>query len=294
MKLFKGIISIFLLFAIVSCNTTDDTVSSSMEKIDNDVAETGSKMVEVEVEEIVYFVAKAEAFYGDGQVDTITTYNYDENFDLISKIQANEQEEVLESFYNTIENGKVIRRNNLGFSNVLNNYITYTYNDNGLTLSDTMFDDEDQIQSMNEYEYDGSDMVVWKTLGPSGGLLAITEYEYDKNHNNIKVNIKDGLGSIDAVIEKSYKDNLLVEEKVLDSKGKAEKSTQYVYDGDILVEKVYFDKKGKKKRSESYEFDPTVPVPNKINLLYSSGQLDAYTMYEYDSKIVKTTILVEE
>lgn len=292
MKLFKGLISIFLLLTIVSCATTEKE-SESMVPEEMGQETDNKKMVEEKTEETIYFVTKEEVFYGDGQIDTLTTYTYNDDFDLISRIETNEQGEVLESFFNTIKDGKLVRRDNFGFGNVLNNYFIYEYDMNSV-ISETMYDDEDKIQTINNYEYENNNLAVWRTLGPNGGTLAITEYEYDKYGNNTSVNIKDALGSIDGVIEKTYNDHLLVEEKILDANGELEKSTQYIYDGDILVEKVYFDKRGKKKRSESYEFELNKPVPSRVNLLYNSGDIDIYTLYEYDSEVITKTVLVEE
>lgn len=295
MKPIKGFMIILSLFAIVSCTTTENTAASAVEE-EVIVEDTSSekKMVEVEVEEIFYFVTREEAFYGDGQVDTITDYTYNEDFNVLSYIQSNEQKEVLESLYNTIESGKVVRRDNYGFGNILNTYIIFTYNSDGMIESDSLFNREEKIQSINEYEYKDGNIVLWRTLGPNGGALAITAYEYDSENNNTKVEMKDATGVIDGVIEKVYQDSLLIEEKVFDSKGKIEKSTQYVYENETLVEVAYFDKRGKKKRSETFDFEDSLPVPNKINLLYSSGALEAYRVLTYDSKVVKSTIWVEE
>lgn len=289
MKLIKGLMIVLSLFVIVSCTTTEQGISSGKDEVSS-----GKKMIEVEVEKVFYFVTKEDAFYGDGQVDTITHYTYDKDFNVLSYVQKNEQEEVLESFYNKLESGLIVRRDNYGFGNVLNNYTIFSYNADGKIETDTMYDKEEKVQSKNEYEYEDGNMVLWRTLGPNGGSLAITAYEYDSSHNNIKIEMKDATGVVDGVIEKLYKDNQLVEEKVLNSKGKVEKSTQYIYEDEVLVEKVYLDKRGKKRRSETFEFADSVPVPNKINILYASGAVDAYTTFEYDSKILKSTIWVEE
>lgn len=292
MKSLKGIMSIFLLLTIFSCVTTENN-TDKMDLGDSEQTSADKGMVEKEIEEIVYFVAKEQAFYGDGQIDTIATYTYNDNFDLVSRILTNEQSEVLESFFDTVKDGKVVRRDNFGFGNVLNNYFIYEY-DMDTLIYETMYDKEDKIQSINKYEYTNNLLSSWSTLDPNGGTLAITEYEYDKNQNNTIVKIKDALGAVDGIIEKSYKNNLITEELVKDSKGSLEKSTQYVYDGEVLVEKVFFDKRGKKKRSETYEFDSSLPVPDRMNILYTSGDLEAYTLYEYESKVVTSTVLVEE
>ena len=124
MKSLKGIMSIFLLLTIFSCVTTENN-TEKMGLGDSEQASADKGMVEKEIEEIVYFIAKEKAFYGDGQIDTIATYTYNDNFDLVSRILTNEQGEVLESFFDTVEDGKIVRRDNLGFGNVLNNYLVY-------------------------------------------------------------------------------------------------------------------------------------------------------------------------
>lgn len=294
MKLLKGLLSIFILLAVVSCTTTEKK-SDSMDRDDiiSDTSSDKSNLVEKDIEEFIYLVTREESFYGDGQVDTITTYTYNDDYNLVSKVQTNEQGEVLSSYINTYNDGKLLRTNNLGLGNVLNNYSTFEYSGD-LVIKETMYDNEDKIQTVNEYSYDGQNLISWRTLNSDGGVLAITEYEYDKNDNCILVSIKDALGATDGSIKKIYKKNLLVEESTLGSNGKLEKSTKYIYDGVTLIEKVYFDQRGNKKRSETYEFNSSLPVPNRINLLYNSGNLESYTLVDYDEKVITRTILVEE
>lgn len=297
MKFIKGLLLTLSLFVFFSCATTEKgTDSEPMETEQPVTAEdkTEKKMVEVEVENRVYFPTKEMVFYGDGQIDTITTYTYNENFDLLSKIQTNEQGEVLESHITTFQKGLLVRENNFGFGNLLNSYTVFEYNSDGNVIKDTLFDKEDKIQSISDYEYLAKNMVSWRTLGPTGGVLAITTYVYDDIGNNIKIEMRDAGSSIDGVIEKSYQDNKISEEKIMDSKGNIEKSATYVYEGENLIEKIYFDNKDKKKRSESYEYTNSLPVPSKINQHYKSGALEAYTNVEYSFKIVKSIIWVEE
>lgn len=295
MKLIKEFMFMLSLLAIVSCATTEKAVDSIVvEEPSGEVSSPEKNMVEVEVEETFYYVTREEAFYGDGQIDTITIYKYNNDFELVSYAQSNEQGEILESYINQIKDGRVIRKDNYGFGNVLNTYIIYTYNSDGRIETETLYDREDEVQSINGYEYEDSYVVTWRTMGPGNGVLAITSYLYDDSHNIVKIQMKDALGHIDGIIEKDYSDNFLSEERILDSKGKIENSTKYIYEGEILVEKVYFDKKNKKKRSEIYEYSESKSVPDKITLLYGSGSLEAYTMVEYDTKVVKSTILVEE
>ncbi|MBN2617327.1 MAG: hypothetical protein JXR64_03320 [Spirochaetales bacterium] len=289
MKQFKVVISIFALFVLYSCATTEKEISPVVEEnVKNE-----SKMVEVQTEETFYYVTKEETFYGDGQIDTITTYIYDENYMLKNRVQINEQEEVLESTVNTIKDSKIVRSDNYGFGNTLNSYTTYEYDSNGNVITETLYDDEDVVQSINVYEYNNGILSNWITKGPNGGNLAITSYEY-KNDLNSKILIKDAGSVVDGIIEKNYVDGIISEEKVLDSKGKIESSIQYLYKDELLVEKVYFDSKGKKTRSESYEYNEGYPVPGKINLLYKSGALESYTVYEYESNTVITKMMVEE
>lgn len=297
MKLIKGIVPVLLLFVMFSCATTEPTTVDSKDESKETTVEgkdSGPTLVEKEITETEYFVTKSQDFYGDGQIDTVTSFTFNENFDLVSRIQTNEQEEVLESFKNSIENGLVLKQESYGFGNVLNTFTEYVYNDNGELISETLFDKESEVQSVSEYEYKTGNLTLWKTLGASGGVLAITEYVYDGENNNTLVNMKTSGGEIDGVIEKEYENGILMIERVLDSKGKVEKSTEYVYDNELLVEKVYFDAKGKKKRSETYEYDASVPRPSRINYNYKSGALEAYTLLEYDTKTVTKTIWVEE
>ncbi len=297
MKLIKGLLLTLSVFVFFSCATTEkgsDTEAMVTEQPVTADEKTEKKMVEVEVEDKVYFPTKETVYYGDGQIDTITTYTYDENFDLLSKIQANEQGEILESHIGNIENGFLVRESSLGFGNVLNSYTLFEYNSDGNIIKDTLFDRDDKIQSINEYEYNSGNMVSWRTLGANGGVLAITTYAYDEMNNNTKIEMRDASRAIDGIIEKSYQDNKLSEERILDSKGNVEKSATYIYEGDNLIEKTYFDDKAKKKRSESFEYTNSLPVPSKLNQHYKSGSLEAYTDVEYGFKIVKSTIWVEE
>ncbi|MGL1894446.1 MAG: hypothetical protein OCD02_22635 [Spirochaetaceae bacterium] len=296
MRLIKGLMSVFLLSVIFSCATTENTVAVEVATKDESPELKSSEpiLVEKEVTESAYFVTKEQAFYGDGQIDSVISYTFNENFELLSRIQTNEQEEVLESFKNTIENGLIIKQENYGFGNVLNTYSEFVYNGNGELIRETLFDDEKKIQSINEYEYKTGNLMVWKTLGSNGGVLALTEYLYDNNNNNVKVEMKTAGGSIDGVIEKSYENNFISEEKILDNKGNVEKSIQYVYKNELSTEKIYFDSKGQMKRSETFEYEGSNPYPIRINYNYKSGALDAYTLVEYDTKTITKTIWVEE
>lgn len=291
MKLIKWLISILFLVVVFSCTTTESSVVLTEEVA---IEPIEKKMVEVEIEEKVYFTTKERVFYGDGQIDTITTYTYNDDYILLSKKQANEQDETLEMLVNTIENGSIVKQDTYGFGNVLNSYSIYEYDVNGNIIKETLFNSENKIQSVNEYEYDAGMKSKWRTLGPSGGVLAITDYVYDTDYNNVKIEIRDAGNTLDGLIEKTYVNGLISEEKILNSKGQLEKSIKYNYNGNTLVEKIYFDEKGNKKRSEGFEFTDSIPLPSKISLYFKSGALDAYTTLEYDFKIVKSTILVEE
>ncbi len=297
MKIMKGLISILLPLLLFACATTEKTVTDeSMVSGEEKTIEDSSdkKLVEVEVETIEYFITKETSYYGDGQIDTITKYTYNDDFVLLTKVQVNEQDEILESYINEIKNGVVVKQGSYGFGNILNTYTVYVYDNDGKFIEESLFDNEDKLQSTSLYEYTGENVTTWKTLGSNGGTLALTTYEYDKNGNNTKVEMKNASGVVDGIIEKTYSKNLLVEEKILDSKGKVEKSASYIYENDQLVEKIYMDSKNKIKRSESYDFDNSLPVPDKINLHYKSGALEAYTLVEYEMKTTIQTMWVEE
>ncbi|QEN05719.1 hypothetical protein EW093_13685 [Thiospirochaeta perfilievii] len=297
MKLFKGFLLTLSIAFIFSCATTE----KGPKELDSEVVEEQAqkeeiekKMVEKEVEVKTYYPTIEETYYGDGQIDTITKYTYNDNYDLIKKVQTNEQEEVLESHIYTVENGLKTKDVSYGFGNVLNSYSTFEYDVNGNLVKETLFDKNDSVQSINTYEYQGKNLSIWRTLGPSEGVLAITGYFYDSNNNITKVEMRNGGNVVDGTIQKSYSDNLITEEKILDSEGNIEKSISYIYDGNLLIEKIYLDDKGNKKRSESFEYSESKPVPDRINQLYRSGAVEAYTNIQYDLKIVTNIILVEE
>lgn len=300
MKLLKGCIVVSIMLLLFSCATTEDS-TSVVEKIEapeesNKTEEKTSekKMIEVEIEEIEYFIVKNSAFYGDGQIDTITNYTYDDNYTLLKRIQINEQEEVLETSINEIVNGRITKQLGYGFANALNMYIEYKYDSEGNIIEETLFDKEEKVQSISQYEFENNKVVLWKTLSSTGGTLAITTYEYDSDGNNIKINMKDSGGSIDGVISKMYTDGVVVKEEVLDSKGTTEKVTEFLYDNGKLKEKIFYDEKGKKKRSEVYEYTEGQPVPSRINYLYKSGGLESYSEIEYLSKTTIRKVMVEE
>lgn len=292
MKLLKGLIITLLVALIFSCATTADSSVSEQESPMEEQTE-GKSVKEVDVEESLYFVKVEKSYYGDGQIDTITNYFYDNDFSLLKKVQTNEQEEVLESNIKKYEDNTLVREDHYGMNNELNSYTIFTYSDNKLT-EEVLYDSEDKVQSINRYEYNDGKLVTWKTLGPSEELLALTTYTYDKNGNNTDVEMKDAGGSVDGIIKKTYKKGLIVKDEVLDSKGKAEKSSEYKYKDNKLVEKLYFNNKGKILRSESYEYQEGMNVPVRINYHYKSGALEAYTLLEYDSKVITKTVLVEE
>lgn len=297
MKLKKLIMSVFTATIIFSCTTTkemDEPVVEETLEVQEVESVVEKKMVEVEVEETIYYVTKEEAYYGDGQIDTITNYSYDESFNLLNRVQTNEQGEVLESFVNTYAEGLLSRQDHYGFNNQLNMYLTFAYDGDGNITTETMFDSKDKVQSINEYEYENGKVKTWITRSGDGGILAITDYSYDDSGNNTLIEMKDAGSVIDGTIEKSYNDGLLVEEMVKSASGDVEKSASYIYDGEQLTEKVYFDSKGKKRRSESFEFDGVKNVPDRINLHYKSGNLEAYTMVEYDYQVIVKTVMVEE
>jgi len=296
MRLLKGFFYLLSVLVIFSCATTKDQTTPVKENVSttNDADTNEKKMIEKEVVETFYYVTKEDSFYGDGQIDSSTTYTYNTTFDLLKKVQTNEQGEVLESNVNSYENGLLVKQSNYGFANALNTYYLNEYDADGLKIRDILFDKADKIQSINEYEYDNGLVVIWRTLGPSEGPLALTTYEYNNNGDVTSVSIKDAGGAIDGVIEKYYTDGLLSEEKLLDNKGRVEKSTTYSYTDGKLLEKIFFDSKGKKKRSESFEYKDNMPVPSKIIYHYKSGAIEAYKLMEYDSKVITTTILVEE
>ncbi len=300
MKSIKWFLSVLSMFLIFSCTTTSDTNKESIvvEETKEEVVEPAKvvekKMVEKEIEEIIYFVTKEESFYGDGQIDTKTTYIYNDNFVLMNKIITNEQGEVLESSANKIVNNNISRTDNYGYGNILNTYTTFEYDSQNRVVKETMFDKENKIQSVNEYIYKDGLLTTWNTLGANGGVLAITEYVYDKNGNNTEINMKNSGNVLDGKIVKIYADNAIKSEEIRDSKGKIEKSVSYVYEGKMLKEKIFMDEKGNKKRSESYEYSDNKPVPTRINQLYKSGAIEAYSNFEYAEKVIKTKVMVEE
>lgn len=294
MKLIKGLIIFTAIWVVFSCATTQNSSVTEPDATVETEVKSDKNMVEKTVEEKVYYPVKIVNYYGDGQIDTIVDYTYNDNSDLVAMIETNEQGEVLESHRYTHTNGFKTREDSYGFGNVLNSYTLLEYDQNGLVIRETLYDKADKVQSINEFEYSAGNLTVWKTLSGDGGVLAITTYEYDKNGNNTVVKMNNGLGAVDGVIEKSYKKDLIVKEDIKDSKGSVEKSATYSYKNDKLIEKIYLDNKGKVKRGESYEYNESIPLPVKINQNYASGAVEAYSELSYDFKIVEKTILVEE
>lgn len=296
MNLLKVATSVLIFVMLFSCASTKEADAPMTEDKPIEEPVKDKVMVEKEIEVNLYYPEKETSYYGNGQIDTIKTYTYDENFNLLKVVISNEQGEPLETVVYRLENGVVIREESYDFNNQLNRYITYIYNSEGIVEEETLFDKEEKVQSINTYEYENGLLTTWKTLGPSRGPMAITSYVYNEKSQLTAVEIKDAVGAIDGLIKKEYNGDKLVKEEVLDKNNKAEKSTEYIYDGSKLVEAVIYDAKGKKSRSESYVYaeDSDNENPSNIKFHFKSGAVESYRDIEYGVRVVTKTILVEE
>ena len=294
MKLIKVLLLTMSLIFVFSCTTTG-TSNVSNEKDDTVIIDdVEQKMVEVEVEETIYYPLIEKSYYGDGQIDTITNYTYDATYKIQKSVQTNEQGEVLESQIYQYDDELLVKRLNYGFANSLNSYSVFTYDSNGNLITETMYDSNDKVQSISEFDYKDNLIVNWRTLSGNGGVLALTTYVYNKNSQLVKIEIRDAGNSIDGIISKKYIDGLLVSEEILDSKGNTEKTTSYTYNNNLLTEVIYMDSKGKKSRSESYEYSDSKPVADKVIQHYKSGAVEAYKEIEYNSYLAKSIMKVKE
>lgn len=296
MSLLKGSALVLIFVMLFSCASTKEAESPVTEEQPVEETVKEKVLVEKEVEVNLYYPEKETSYYGNGQIDTIKTYTYDDNFNPVKIITSNEQGEPLETVVYKYENGKVVREESYDFNNQLNRYITYTYNGEGMVEEETLFDKEEKVQSINTYEYENGLLATWKTLGPSRGPMAITSYVYNDKGLLSAVEIKDAVGAIDGIIKKVYDRDKLVKEEVLDKSNKAEKSTEYIYDDSKLVEAVIYDAKGKKSRSESYIYAEDSDNLNPVNVKFhfKSGAVESYRDIEYGVRVVTKTILVEE
>lgn len=295
MKLFKLSLSLLVMTLVFSCVTTEVEEPVVEESVVEEEVVTApeKKLVEKEVEEIIYYPELEKFYYGNGQVDFFRTYTYDENENLVRKVDSNEQDEVLETTIYTYENGVLSREDNFDFNNKLNRYIVFEYDVDGNLSKETLFDSEDKVQSINEYEYEGEVLITWKTLGAKGGTMAITSYKYSDGLLSA-IEIKDGAGAMDGMISKEYEAGNIVKESVKDSSGNIEKSSEFIYSSGLLAEKVIYNEKGKKLRSESYEYEGDNPYPVLTKYHFKSGAVDSYVEASYGEKITIKTVMVEE
>lgn len=294
MRLLKVSAAVLFFVMLFSCTTTTEKASVKEDEQPTEETIKEKVLVEKEIEVNLYYPKKEVSYYGNGQIDTIKEYFYDQEYNLVKVVTSNEQGESLDTIIYQYINGFLVREDSYDFNNQLNRYITYSYDDNDKLVEETLYDKEEKIQSINTYEYDDEVLITWKTLGPNKGPMAITSYKYDGNNKLVAIEIKDAAGAIDGIIKKEYQGNNIVKEEVLNNKDIVEKSTDFLYNDNSLIETISYDSKGKKTRSESYIYEGENDKPINIKNHFKSGAVESYVDIEYNSRIVTKTVMVEE
>lgn len=296
MKFLAVALSIVFLYSCATDKQPAVVPEAGMEEPEKAVPEEPVKekvLVEKEIVIRVPYVLKETSYYGDGQMDLITLYEYDDMNNLLERRVENDLGEVLETKLYNYNEGVFSRVITYGMDGQITSISVVTLDDEGNVTEEQLFNKKEELQSVNRYVYSEGKKQEWRAFDSLNTLLAITEYIWE-GENLVKILIKDPGNNVEASIVKEYdSEGNMVKESTFDDKDKYEKGLELSYTDNQLTEVVYLNNKGAKDRSEVYEYDGET-APSKKSYLYKSGAVREYSLFEYKIEEVKKIILVEE
>ena len=276
--LFLGLVVSLCICSLVACGSKEDElVKETTENVTEEVTEsepTATPSPEPTAEptnepipetETIYVTSKEITYDGDGNVSSVTTYEYDEYGNMTVMNTDGRFSSRTEYKYEYDENGNIAKCVILDEDGLIVNISTYEYDaagnqikegykneslgsegeeiseydtDNNL-IKTTDYDEDGTIIETYLYEYDNDMLIKFGSYNADGSLNWDSIYEYDSDGRVIK---EVGSISIDGVIYSSKG------EHEYDADGHLLKT--YFYDGDELMywEEYENNENGKRKK----------------------------------------------
>lgn len=179
-----------------------------------------------------------ESYYnGEGKLSSYYISEYTDD-DRISLYACYSGDDTLQNktIYEYNKNGGLIKESRyLGENAVLDEYIVYTYNENGYETSIFYYDGKDNFLASREYEYDANGNTTEEIHTDEEGVKTIITYEYDEN------------GELEYILTKDQNDVISEEKYYKDG----ELDAEFYYTGGVLETVFTYLNNG----DESYQID---------------------------------------
>jgi hypothetical protein len=245
-----------------------------------------------EEEEIkaVSLITKEISYYADGVLDEYIVYTYRENSTEILKEEVyTDEDSIIGSVVYKYQNGNLVEKVNLNWDGNLRSYRVYAYNDKGQLVTESLFDENERVQSVSEYDYDsGNNKVKWRLYDGDGAMLAYNTYSYE-NDKNSKIDFYNPSGKLQKYIVIEYDESFnKVKESFFHPDGKLENYTDFEYRGGLLVSEKSYKAKGSLTNSIDYEYDDNGNII-KMQYFNHKQELTEIKEMEYVQRILYNT-----
>ncbi len=281
-KLYALLVAGALLFAgCVSAPQTHKVLPKAQKP-----AAAAEKKAPVKVEKTVFYPVKEISYYGDGGVDEITLYTYDDNGVHLLKKELFDSDKVLEEMEEYEYSGtllSVIKR--FDKNNKLQGYHKLQYNGNKEITVDAVYNAKNELQSKSEYIWKDGKKVTWKIYDSSGALLNVTNYIY-KNGLNVRINnLNSGGDMADYFVIDYNASGLPVKNTHYNKAGTVLDSRTFSYKDGHLTESTVLRGNGSVKRKIVYSNDKN---GNPVEILYmdAGNNVSERIVREYKSRKV--------
>ncbi len=249
-------------------------------------AVTVKKKAPVKIETTVFYPVKEISYYGDGGVDEITLYTYDENGVNLLKKEVFDSDKVLEEMEKYEYSGSmvaVIKR--FDKNKELQGYHKLQYNKDKKLTVDAVYNAKDELQSKSEYVWKDGVKVTWKVFDSTGALLNTTNYIY-KNGLNVRINnLNSGGDMADYFVIDYNVSRLPVKNTHYNKAGTVLDSRSFSYKDGHLVGSTVLRGNGSVKRKIVYSNDKD---GNPVEILYmdAGNNVSERIVREYKSRKV--------
>ncbi len=226
---------LFLLLALFSCATapdsgvTETTASGSAEQ-----ASEEKEAVWVTVKADEFLVSQETVKYEDGFIDGYRLYDYNDDGNIINKVQVGSDERVIsEEDFEYNADGLLVRsRFSSGGEEI--SYSEYKYNGSKQLIEEGYYSPEGDLLSVSSYEYNSMGLLSKWISGDSGGIpMMYTEYMYKKD-KLVQLNYFMPDGDMEGFTKMEYDGDVLVMEASYSASSKLEKKTEYALENGLI------------------------------------------------------------